>query len=221
MLHPSTALPGNGSFSADHVSGPGRLPPDNALFRDDELFLRKAFGEDPKEACGLLFKRYHQVLCNQAVRLVYSREVAEDLVAEVFYRFWKNKTYLDITTSYRAYLFKAVRHRAYNHLKAELTHKALAREVHLEAELRQPDQHLFFTELSRKLESLVEALPPQCRKVFLMNRYEGKKHQEIADSLDLSVRTVAVHLGRAVAALRKGLRESHLLGLLLLLWAGR
>lgn len=219
MLHPSTALPGNGSLSAD--PGPGLLTPDAALFHDDELFLRKAFGEDAKEACGLLFKRYHQVLCNQAVRLVYSRAVAEDLVAEVFYRFWKNKTYLDITTSYRAYLFKAVRHRAYNHLKAELTHKALAREVQLGGELRQPDQHLFFKELSRKLETLVEALPPQCKKVFLMNRYEGKKCKEIADNLDLSVRTVEAHLLRAVAALREGLRQSHLLGLLLLMWWGR
>ncbi len=219
MLHPSTALPGNGSLSAD--PGPERLPPDPVLACDDELFLRKAFGEDAKEACGLLFKRYHRVLCNQAVRLVYSRAVAEDLVAEVFYRFWKNKAYQDITTSYRAYLFKAVRHRAYNHLKAELTHKALAREVHLEAELRQPDQHLFFTELSRKLESLVEVLPPQRKKVFLMNRYEGKKCKEIAGSLNLSVRTVEVHLQRAVAALREGLRQSHLLGLLLLLWGGR
>jgi RNA polymerase sigma-70 factor (ECF subfamily) len=184
---------------------------------DEELFLRKSFEVRPKEACGLLFKRYHAVLCNHAVRLVYSRQAAEDLVAEVFYQFWKKEVYRHITTSYRAYLFRAVRNRAYNYLQRELSRKAPLDDFSLASTLHLPDEYLFFTELSHKVESLVEALPPQGKRVFIMHRFEGKTYQEIAELLQLSARTVEVHAQRAIGVLRRGLRESGFLGLLLAL----
>jgi RNA polymerase sigma-70 factor (ECF subfamily) len=205
---------------------PGK-PADGGLTRpagggadDEELFLRKTFEDRPKEACGLLFKRYHAVLCNHAVRLVYSRQVAEDLVAEVFYQFWKKEVYRHITTSYRGYLFRAVRNRAYNYLQLELSRKATLDDFSLASTLRLPDEYLFFIDLSRKVELLVEALPPQGKKVFIMHRFEGKTYQEIAEALQLSARTVEVHCHRALAVLRRGLQEGGFLGLLVAWLAG-
>ncbi len=57
------------------------------------------------------------------------------------------------------------------------------------------------------MKELVEQLPPQCRKVFLMNRFEGMRYQEIAEELGLSVKTVDSHLVKAVKLVRSGLRE--------------
>jgi RNA polymerase sigma-70 factor (ECF subfamily) len=54
---------------------------------------------------------------------------------------------------------------------------------------------------------LVEALPPQCRKVFLKSRFEGKRYQEIADEMGLSIKTVEVHLVKALSLIRKGLKD--------------
>ena len=79
---------------------------DKAVFHDAELLIRKAFEQNPQRGCELLFRRYHKVLCSHAVRFVYSKELAEDLVSEVFCRFWKTKAYLSVTTSYRMYLFR-------------------------------------------------------------------------------------------------------------------
>jgi RNA polymerase sigma-70 factor (ECF subfamily) len=184
---------------------------------DDELFIRQTFKTDPTEACSLLFRRYYVALSNHAVRLVYSKEVAADIVAEVFFQFWKNQTYEQVTTSYRAYLFKAIRNRAYNYLKLELGKRSILYDVFAEPVSRQPDQHLFFCEFSRRVEELVEAMPPQCKTSFIMHRFEGKKYQEIADDLQISARTVEVHIRRAVAILRRGLKEGGFLGIMWLL----
>jgi RNA polymerase sigma-70 factor (ECF subfamily) len=67
------------------------------------------------------------------------------------------------------------------------------------------------------VEELVEAMPPQCKISFIMHRFEGKKYQEIADDLHISTRTVEVHIRRAVAILRRGLKEGGFLGIVWLL----
>lgn len=70
-----------------------------------------------------------------------------------------------------------------------------------------PDHITQYEETFNRVKELVETLPPQCRKVFLMNRFEGKRYQEIADELGLSIKTVEVHLVKALGSLRKGLKE--------------
>jgi RNA polymerase sigma-70 factor (ECF subfamily) len=57
-------------------------------FSDDEIFIKRAFDQSPEEGCELLFRRYHRALCSHAVRYVYSREIAEDIVSDVFVKFW-------------------------------------------------------------------------------------------------------------------------------------
>ncbi len=191
---------------------------DTAVFHDAELLIRKAFEQNPQRGCELLFRRYHKVLCSHAVRFVYSKELAEDLVSEVFCRFWKTKAYLSVTTSYRMYLFRCVRNEAYNHIRSEFKglEDITAAAYQESAQGQRPDNITQFEEIVQQVEDLVSALPPQCRKIFLMNRFEGKKYQEIADELQISPRTVEVHISKALALVRKGLQEHWLISLLLL-----
>ena len=64
------------------------------VYLDEELFIRKAFEEDPKKGWELLFREYYTPLCSHAIRYVYSREAARDLVSEAFYVFWQKEIYL-------------------------------------------------------------------------------------------------------------------------------
>lgn len=175
---------------------------------DDELMLRQLFRQDARQGCTLLFRRYYTNLVNHAVRFVYSKEVAEDLVAEVFTLFWQNQTFGQITTSYRSYLYKAVRHRAYNYLRWEL-HKFdfldQANEPSIPASL-QPDQILHYSELHQKIESVIQNLPPQCQRAFLLSRIEGRKYTEIAQKMQISVSAVEKLLIRALSKLRQDLK---------------
>lgn len=198
---------------SSNVSAPfnqaGEPEQDRSPGSDTEFFMRLAFEASPQKGCELLFRRYHQALCSHAVRYVYSKETAEDIVSDVFCKFWKTKAYENITSSYRYYLFRSVRNESYNYLRLEFKKlenidTAMVQE---DAFSQRPDQIMQFEEVLHKVEDLVEGLPPQCRKVFLLSRFEGKKYQDIAAELGLSPKTVEVHIGKALSSIRKGLKD--------------
>lgn len=191
---------------------------EKTAFNDSELFIRRAFEESPQRGCEMLFRRYHKTLCSHAVRFVYSKELAEDIVSEVFCRFWKTKAYLTVTSSYRFYLFRCVRNEAYNHIRSEFKQiDELDSAINFESSGQRPDSITQFEEVFHQVEELVESLSPQCRKAFLLNRFEGKKYQEVANELNISIKTVEVHIGKALSIIRKGLKEHWLIGIIYLL----
>ncbi len=188
------------------------LPADQSVQEanaNDESLIRQAFKISPERGCELLFRRYHRALCSHAIRFVYSKELAEDIVSEVFCKFWRTQAYTGVTTSFRFYLFRSVRNTAYTYLRLEFQSSiSLEAAFSLESpnDLR-PDYITQYEETSHRLKVLVEALPPQCRKVFLKSRFEGKRYQEIADEMGLSIKTVEVHLVKALSLIRKGLKD--------------
>jgi RNA polymerase sigma-70 factor (family 1) len=176
---------------------------------DRELFIRKTFETNPEEGCALLFRLYYTALCSYAVRFVYSKDVAADLVSELFYTFWKNRSFESVNTSYRAYLFKSVQNRSYNYLASELKNTdSFELMPHYDvASTERPEAVMYFEELATRIDRIVEQLPPQCQKVFMLNRFENKKIQEIAVEMNLSSRTVEGHISKALSALRQGLKD--------------
>jgi RNA polymerase sigma-70 factor (ECF subfamily) len=177
---------------------------------DSELFLRKAFEEDPRKGFELLFRQYYTPLCSHAVRFVYSRQLAEDLVSEVFYQFYRSEAYQKIHSSYISYLFTAVRNEAYTHLRKEFGKTdsiESATENHLQSNQPQPDSETHFNNLFLAVNEAVSQLPAQCRRVFLLSRFENKKYNEIAAELQISPKTVEVHMSKALKHLRLALRE--------------
>ena len=203
------------------------LNKDNTLFRlkeekvdtnlatllDNESIVRSVLKNNPDKGFEMIFKRYYKPLCNHAVRFVYSKEIAEDIVSEVFVNFWKKKHYENVTISYRAYLYQAVRNTIYNHLKSEFGKKSnhglyvdySSKEKELEFDT--PQRILLFDELFQKIEQSVENFPPQCQKVFLLSRFEGKKNREIAEELDIKIKTVEAHMMKALSILKNALAD--------------
>ncbi|CAN5595528.1 hypothetical protein BH09BAC4_BH09BAC4_02040 [soil metagenome] len=176
---------------------------------DKEWFIRQTFETDPQKGCELLFRLYYDAMCSYAVRFVCSKNIAEDVVSDIFYTFWKNQSYLAVKSSYRAYLFRSVQNRCYNFLTNELQNiDSLDSMVEYDfpsSEL--PERLMYFEELSQKINKIVEGLSPQCQKVFILNRFENKKIQEIAKELNLSSRTIEAHISKALMALRAGLKD--------------
>ncbi|TLV02531.1 RNA polymerase sigma-70 factor [Dyadobacter luticola] len=191
---------------------------DDTLVTDDEFLLRKEFGTNPEKGCELLFRRYYVNLCNHAVRFVHSKEVAEDIVSEIFTVFWQNQTFLHVTTSYRAYLYKSVRHRAYNYLKFQMKFSHSPEDQTKCSDSLNPDEALQFTELHQKIEHIIRELPPQCRRAYILKRVEGKKYHEIAEELKISSKAVEALVSRALIRLRKELSSHWTLLLLLFLY---
>ena len=196
----------NLTINSDEDSLPFNLPqrPLGKII-DDEIFIKKAFETDVRRGFELLYNRYYKPLCSHAVRFVYSREVAEDIIGEIFLGIWKNELYLNINTSFRAYLFTAVRNRCFQHLTNEYG-KASSLDnssFQIAHENTSPEQILFYDDLQHQIQHSIVQLPPQCQKVFLMSRLDGKKNKEIADELQLAPKTVEAHITKALNFLKK------------------
>ncbi|MDJ1498313.1 RNA polymerase sigma-70 factor [Cytophagaceae bacterium DM2B3-1] len=176
---------------------------------NDECLIQSAFAQNTKKGCELLFRRYYANLCNHALRFVHSREVAEDIVAEVFAVFIQNRTFEQITYSYRAYLYKSVRHRAYNYLKWNLNRTAPLEGINMQAvtSAYNPFETLHFNELYAHVEQVVEQLPAQCRRAYVLKRVEGKSLEEIATELEITSKSVEALITRALSRLRSKLKN--------------
>jgi RNA polymerase sigma-70 factor (family 1) len=176
---------------------------------DSEVFIRKAFNDDPRKGYELLFGRYYRALCSHAVRFVYSKEVAEDIVGDVFLILWKNKIHEKINTSFRAYLYTSTRNRALNYLqwefKKEVDIDTISENNLIQVLDETPQSMLQFDELFQKTQNSITNLPPQCQRVFLMSRFENKKNREIAEELGIAVKTVEAHIMKALAQMRNAL----------------
>jgi RNA polymerase sigma-70 factor (ECF subfamily) len=177
---------------------------------DDEAILRNAFKNNPEVGFDLVFRRYYNPLCSHAVRYVYSKEVAEDIVSEVFVNFWKNNNYQNVKISYRAYLYQALRNTIYNYLKSEYGKRnnsflAISKGTDEVTEENTPQKMLLFDELTGKIRETVNGFPPQCQRVFILSRYEGKKNREIAEELNIKLKTVEAHMMKALSILKSNL----------------
>lgn len=171
---------------------------------DAEFLIRRAFDTDTDAGMALLFQHYYGPLCSHAVRFVASKAIAEDLVSDIYYEFHVGQLHRAVTTSFRAFLFTAVRHRAFDYVKAEMqrsTSLDRAESLPLRAD-QQPDSLTQFEELYHDVERAIDSLTLKQRQVYVMHRFEGKKYAEIATELGLSARTVEVHMYKAIHAIR-------------------
>lgn len=194
---------------------PGPAPENDRTFQldCDELFLNKALEENPAKGVELLYRKYYKALCSHVVKYVGSKAVAEDLVSEVFYDFYRTRAFAGIRSSYRFYLFRSARNRAWEFLRTELKHSEYFSERMdtISSGNQNPEDITQFEEMYQDVQKAVNGLPVERRRIYLMNRFEGKPYREIAEELNLSVKTVEVQLYRANKHIRGLLREKWLL----------
>lgn len=172
---------------------------------DTEVWLRSAFENDPRQACALLYRLYYAPLFSHALRFVHSTAAAEDIVAEIFCRFWADRLFERITTSYQAYLFQCVRHACYHYVKLEFGRKESIETCTLPETAWCTDDLLQFDELSQLLEKTIDGLPPQCKRFFILSRIDDRRHAEIAHELGISSKAVERHITKALRILRRKL----------------
>ena len=129
--------------------------------------FRQAFDTSPEQGCELLFRRYHRAMCSHAARYVYSKEVAEDIVSDVFCKFWKTNAYASVTSSFRFYLFRSVRNEAYSYLRSEFTQLDSLDNNLTESDLGlRPDYITQYEETFNRVKELVAEFAPPVPEGF-------------------------------------------------------
>jgi len=157
----------------------------------------------------LLFRLYYGPLCSHALRFVSSKAIAEDIVSDIFYEFHSEQHFLRVNSSFRSYLFSAVRYRSFDYVRRELQRQTsldLVMEFSQD-EFQNPEEMTQYEELYHDVQRVINDMPMKRRQIYLLNRLEGKKAIEIAEELTLSVRTVETHIYQAIHQLRSKLRE--------------
>lgn len=175
------------------------MNPENDLFNEVKNNNRVAFEQ--------LFRLYYTPLVRFARDVVKDVDFAEDLVQEVFVKLWEKRQQITIQTGIKPYLYMAVKNHCFNALKVAQRNTFL--EDGLYDDMRHATNHTDLQSntinLKSQISNAIEALPPRCALIFKMSRFEEKTYQEIADTLELSVKTIENQMGKALQLLRKHL----------------
>ena len=175
----------------------------------EEQYLIKGLLTRNKVVFDFIFHYYYSGLCAYCERITGNQEVAEDIVQELFVTLWVKHEQIQITSSLKNYLFTSVKNRSLDYLKREQRKSHKLEHIAGEQELPENLSSLWFAEaeLQAVVDKSLEKLPPRCREIFELSRFEGLKNQEIAEKLGLSKRTVELQVSNALKQLRTDLKD--------------
>ena len=173
------------------------------IIPDEKEILERINRGDESGLQGL-FDLYYKPLCVFALNFLDSYEEAEDVIQDLFVKFWERRGNTVFQGALRAYLFSSVQHNCIKILRSK-------RKYHFD-EIENYEDFLEdkytsngMEEERERLYAEIEKLPEQCRKVFEAVVLKDMRYKEAAVQLDLSVNTVKTHLARAMKQLRSSL----------------
>ena len=160
-----------------------------------------------------LFKLHYAFVCNVINRYVHDIARTEDIAQDIFAELWVKREQLVIHTSVTAYLRRMAVSRTLNYLRDTKKHTWQELETSLDLEASQPSLQpkvileMEEAELRERLDVAIQALPEKCRIVFMLNRMDEMSYAEVAEHLDISVKTVENQIGKALKLLRKAVSQ--------------
>ena len=177
----------------------------------NDVDLLKKIVQKDRDAFEAIYKAYFRKLYILSFRYVRDESIAEELTNDVFMMLWENAGKLTINQSLGAYLSRSVINLSLTYLKKNLRllerNNEYSKELDLTDEEDQTDSAALYESKLLMIESLLEGLPPQCRKIVIMSKYDKMKQQEIADQLGISIKTVKNHLTIAYDKIRVALTK--------------
>lgn len=184
---------------------------------DDQFWIENVQKGDER-AFEILFKKYYLPLTRFVWRYVNSQAIAEELIQELFAILWEKRDEWDMDTekSIRAYLYKSARNLALNQIKHQEIKDKYDSEWMEQKENPEIDFRDEYREerIRKAIAQAIEELPPRGKMTYKLHRYDGLTYEEIADVMDVSVKTVESQMTRTLKTLRE--RLSYLLPFLMI-----
>lgn len=155
------------------------------------------------QAFETYYKDYFKEFFLASYKYVKDSALAQEIVNDVFLKIWEDAGKITIESSLKSYLYRAIINRSINALNKQKRESQNLKELTLTQQDHYDLKEIELNELKVQLYKAIEALPDQCKKVFLMSRFDGLKQQEIADKLGISIKTVKNHITHALKQLSK------------------
>ncbi len=176
--------------------------------RQEEHILFEKIRANDEKAFERLFRHYYPHLCLYATQILKNPSAAEEIVQEMFVRLWERREETEIETSLKNYLYRAVKNHCLNFIKHNQIKYEYSQKILAETEPISPGE-IFEnqTELFQKIEKSISELPAKRQEIFRLSRQEGLKYREIAEKMNISIKTVETQMGLAIKTLREKLRD--------------
>ena len=145
-----------------------------------------------------------------ACKILQSEEDAEDIAQDIFVKLWDNPEIWENKDTWDSYIYAMTRNQIYNFLKhqsVELNYQEKFVQENASSYDFDIYDNLYAKELQLLIKLTLDNMPEQRRKVFSMSRQKGMSNQEIAEKLNLSVRTVERHIYLALQEFKKVILE--------------
>jgi len=151
------------------------------------------------------FREHYKMLCNVSYNIIRDRDKAEDIVQETYLKIWDKREEINITGNLKNYLYKAISNASISFLESN---RKLVRFDEVELNARSgADEDLVAQETKIKIRKALDKLPARCKAIFILSRFEGMKYKEIAEYLDISVKTVEAQMSIALDRMRTEMKS--------------
>lgn len=178
---------------------------------NEEIDLVSSLKKGDRLAFKFFFENYYGRLVAYITTYTHNKIQSEDIVQQAFISFWEEKEKLDATKSPRSYLYAIAYNRYIDTIKkAKRQEKFL--DIVWERALREritEDNDLFEKRIA-KMNSIIETLPPKCKEIIMLNKVQGVKYNEIAERMDISIKTVESQMRIAFRKIREGFKNENL-----------
>lgn len=173
---------------------------------DKPLVSRLKRGD--KKAFEEIFRKYREKVYYFAIRYYNIPEDAKNVVQDVFIKLWEERSNIKEELSLNNYIYTITKNHLFNVQRKKINEKAYRKYIidHL-VQVPNLENELIYADLKEKIDQVIEILPPQRKKVFLMVNVEGLSNREVADIMNLSIRTIEVHKSLALQTIRKALKK--------------
>lgn len=187
----------------------------HAMFENDLELLKKIKNND-EIAFKVIFNKFYSRLYYFVLEFISLNDISENIVQDTFFTLWNKRHELKDDSNLGAYLFTVAK----NNCLYKLRDQRYRQKVFIANSLDQDELEMnidvlstldssayTFDEIDRIVEKTLEELPPQCRKVFTLSRFEERKNKEIAEELNISVKVVEKHISKGLKKFRVSLKD--------------
>lgn len=177
---------------------------------ENELVSGLIAGDE--QAFTRLYHLYSRRLHGNLLKLVKSPDIADELLQEIFLRVWNNRHSIDVTKSFRSYIFKIGENLALDFFRKLASNQKIRNKVLLELQqdsYQHVEENITRKEDSSWLEHAINSLPVQRQQVFRLCRIEGRSYEEVSKLLGISTSTISDHILKANKSLRNVLSTTY------------
>lgn len=177
-------------------------------YSNEDLLIKIAV--DDIKAFEELYQRHASKMLVYALNIMNKKDVCEDLIQNIFIDFWSKRKTCTID-NLEAYLFRAVKFQVFNYFRNQKISNADLTRLNIVDVSINASKKMEYDDLESAIHKVVDQLPPRCKEIFELSRFEHKSNKEIAAALDVSIQAVKNQISKALIAIRTNLQNEELL----------